>query len=88
MEKNLKLIKKNDNYCICDESINIEIISLKIDSKKIYDEIYSKLPDDDNSVKINIETSLAEEKDKIIFKQIKCLFEKIDESINEQLNSK
>lgn len=88
MKKNLKLIKDNDNYAIKNEEVSIEIIDKKIDAQSIYDKIYSILPIEDNEVEIVITTDLKEKEDQIIFKQIKNMFEKIDKSINQQLNGK
>lgn len=88
MKKNLKLIKDNGNYVIKNEDIHIEIIDKKIDAQSIYDKIYSILPIEDNEVEIVITTDLKEKEDQIIFKQIKNMFEKIDNAINQQLNGK
>lgn len=85
MEKEINLIKSEKDYKLTGDNINIVIKDKKIDAGKIYEDIYSKISFDGNKIKINLTTTLDSPEDKIIFTQIKKLFELIDNAVNEQL---
>lgn len=89
MEKRLELVKEGLNYVIkdsTDNSFEIKLLNLKIDSKEIFNKIL-KNTFDDKSFKFNISTKLTEKEDIRIFEQLEMLFSKIENSLN-QLVSK
>ena len=88
MEKKLILKKDADNYRLEFDSDFIDITDKKINSQIVYDKIYSKITNEDESVSIKVSTDLVDKTDLIIFGQIKAYFKAIDESINKQLKNK
>lgn len=85
MVKKFELIKENTNYALIDtedETLRIQIVDLRIESKDIFDKLLIKAVDD-KSFRFEISTSLTEKEDKRIFDQVKMLFSKIEACLNE-----
>lgn len=83
MKKQLVLTKSDDAYKLSDksnEAKHIEIIDKVINGEKLYEAFYRNV---NEKIECEIETSLLEPTDAIIYKQLKSLFEKIDASVNE-----
>ena len=67
MEKKLILKKDADNYRLEFDSDFIDITDKKINSQIVYDKIYSKITNEDESVSIKVSTDLVDKTDLIIF---------------------
>lgn len=86
MEKKLELVKNSEEYVLqCDE-FSIKLDKLKIDTKELYDYIYSKNSTDDNDFKVSCETKLTSKEDIRICNQLNLLFSKINDAINKQFD--
>lgn len=88
MKKQLVLTKNDDTYKLSDKSNkekHIEIIDKVVNGEKLYEAFYRNV---NEKIECEIENSLSEPADAIIYKQLKSLFEKIDASVNENCFNK
>lgn len=91
MKKTLTLIKSGTSYCLkFEEKILTTISDKKINGSDIYEKIYFDLPANSKSqISIIPEgfdmdgSKIKEKEDRLVFDQLKVLFAKIDEAINE-----
>lgn len=91
MKKILKLSKNENSYILkCDDEVLITINDKKINGSDIYEKIYYSLRSNENpEITIVPEgfemegSKIKEKEDKLVFDQIKLLFNKIDKAIIE-----
>ncbi len=90
MKKTLKLIKNDKNYELKEDEKTLLIIeNKKIKGEDIYEKIYKDIPSNTRStVTINADElkdksgKFSLKEDKLIYEQVKTLFNKIDEAIS------